>query len=234
MAAAGHVVFLPLPPSGPDYNRGLPELIESDAMKKQDTNAIRGDCDECGHEGGGNEKILDRLMKSRTVLISEAVSSELTQKILPRLLLLEQEDGDAPVKVLINSPGGAVDDGFAIYDMMRYIRCPVTSICVGLAASAATIILLGGDKGSRLALPNTRILLHQPSQSMQGVASDIEISAKEILRIRERINRLLSTETGRTPDQIQKDLNRDCWLSAEEAVEYGLLDRVVANAAEAE
>lgn len=172
-------------------------------------------------------------METRTVLISEPVTSELSQKILPRLLLLEMMDPKAPVKVLINSPGGAVDDGFAIYDMMRFIRCPVTSICIGLAASAATIILLGGDKGRRLALPNTRILLHQPSQAMRGVASDIQISANEILRIRDRINRLLVEETGQAAETVQKDLNRDFWLSAQEAVDYGLLDKVIESAEEA-
>ena len=139
----------------------------------------------CGEDDKKSEnRLLDRLMKHRTILISEGVSSELTEKILPRLMLLEAEDPEAPVKVLINSPGGAVDDGFAISDMMRFIKCPVTTICVGLAASAATILLLGADKGKRLALPNTRILLHQPSPSIQGPASDIEISANEILRIR--------------------------------------------------
>jgi len=194
--------------------------------------SVRAECGDGDDKGGS--RLLDRLMETRTVLISEPVSSDLSEKILPRLLLLEAEDPEKPVKVLINSPGGAVDDGFAIYDMMRYIRCPVTSICIGLAASAATIILLGGDKGRRLALPNTRILLHQPSQSMRGVASDIEISANEILRIRRRINDLLARETGQSLDQIAKDLNRDYWLSAEQAVEYGLIDRVIENAAEAD
>jgi len=189
-------------------------------------------CGDKDDKGGG--KLLDRLMETRTVLISEGVSSDLTEKILPRLLLLEAEDPKAPVKVLINSPGGAVDDGFAIYDMMRYIACPVTSVCIGLAASAATIILLGGDKGRRLALPNTRILLHQPSQSMRGVASDVEISGNEILRIRARINDLLAAECGKSVEQVQTDLNRDFWLSAQGAVDYGLLDKVIATAAEAD
>ena len=185
----------------------------------------------CGEdERGAGDRLLDRLMETRTVLISEPISSELSLKILPRLLLLESEDPEAPVKVLINSPGGAVDDGFAIYDMMRFIRCPVTSICIGLAASAATIVLLGADKGRRFALPNTRVLLHQPSQALRGVASDIEISANEILRIRRRINALLMAETGQTAEQIEKDLNRDYWLGAEEAVKYGLIDKVVENA----
>ena len=200
-----------------------------DPRSVPETNPIAG----CGDQDDkGGSKLLDRLMETRTVLLSEPVSSDLTEKILPRLLLLEAEDPKAPVKVLINSPGGAVDDGFAIYDMMRYIRCPVTSICIGLAASAATIILLGGDKGRRLALPNTRILLHQPSQSMRGVASDVEISGNEILRIRARINDLLAAECGKSVEQVQTDLNRDFWLSAEEAVEYGLLDRIVTNASE--
>ncbi|MEN8149184.1 MAG: ATP-dependent Clp protease proteolytic subunit [Planctomycetota bacterium] len=189
----------------------------------------------CGDEGDkGGAKLLDRLMETRTVLISEPVSSDLSEKILPRLLLLEAEDPKAPVKVLINSPGGAVDDGFAIYDMMRYVSCPVTSVCIGLAASAATIILLGGDKGRRVALPNTRILLHQPSQSMRGVASDVEISGNEILRIRARINELLAAECGKKVEEIQTDLNRDFWLSAQQAVEYGLLDKVIETAAEAD
>jgi ATP-dependent Clp protease protease subunit len=186
----------------------------------------------CGDEQSSEDRLQDRLMKTRTILISEPISAELSSRILPRLLILEAEDPGAPVKVLINSPGGAVDDGFAIYDMMRFIRCPVTTICVGLAASAATIILLGADKGRRLALPNTRILLHQPSQAMRGVASDIEISANEILRIRKRINEILVAETGKSEEQIMKDLNRDFWLSAEEAVEYGMLDKVVSSAEE--
>jgi len=197
-----------------------------------EADATRSGCGDNEEKGGA--KLLDRLMETRTVLISEPVSSDLSEKILPRLLLLEAEDQEKPVKVLINSPGGAVDDGFAIYDMMRYIRCPVTSVCIGLAASAATIILLGGDKGRRLALPNTRILLHQPSQSMRGVASDIEISANEIMRIRARINELLAEETGKSIDEIKTDLNRDFWLSAPQAVEYGLLDKVIKNAAEAD
>jgi ATP-dependent Clp protease protease subunit len=192
---------------------------------------MKADCREEGN-GGREDRLHDRLMKTRTVLISEPVSPELTQKVLPRLLVLDAEDPAAPVKVLINSPGGAVDDGFAIYDMMRFIRCPVTTICVGLAASAATIILLGGAKGRRLALPNTRILLHQPSQAMHGVASDIAISAREILRIRERINKLLCLETGQSEERVLEDLNRDYWLSAEEAVNYGLISRVVASASE--
>ncbi|MHC4471649.1 MAG: ClpP family protease [Planctomycetota bacterium] len=194
-----------------------------------DRGRLEGGCDD---DKGGGEKLLDRLMKTRTILISEPVTSELSQKILPRLLLLEAEDPEAPVKVLINSPGGAVDDGFAIYDMMRFIKCPVTSICIGLAASAATIILLGGDPGRRFALPNTRLLLHQPSQAMRGVASDIEISANEILRIRERINVLLAKETGQDSDRILKDLNRDYWLSADQAVEYGLISKVIERADE--
>ena len=187
----------------------------------------------CGtDEKGKEDSLLDRLMKTRTIIISEPISSELSKKILPRLLLLEAEDKSAPVKVLINSPGGAVDDGFAIYDMMRFIECPVITICVGLAASAATIVLLGGDQGSRLTLPNTRVLLHQPSHGVRGAASDIEITANEIVRIRERINLILEKETGQSMEKLLEDMNRDFWLSAEEAVEYGLLDRIVTNASE--
>ena len=187
----------------------------------------------CGTDEKGKEDSLhDRLMKTRTLIISEPISSELSKKILPRLLLLEAEDPKAPVKVLINSPGGAVDDGFAIYDMMRFISCPVITICVGLAASAATVILLGGDKGKRLTLPNTRFLLHQPSQGVRGAASDIEISAKEIVRVREKINKIFEAETGQTMDKLLEDMNRDFWLGAEEAVEYGLMSRIISSAEE--
>ncbi len=187
----------------------------------------------CGtDEKGKEDSLLDRLMKTRTLIISEPISAELSKRILPQLLLLEAEDPKAPVKVLINSPGGAVDDGFAIYDTMRFIECPVVTICVGLAASAATIILMGGDKGSRLTLPNTRILLHQPSHGVRGAASDIEITANEIVRIRERINRIFEAETGQSMEKLLEDMNRDFWMSAEEAVEYGLLDRIINNAKE--
>ena len=129
--------------------------------------------------------------------------------------------------MFINSPGGSADSGFAIYDMMRYVKPPLKTIVSGLCASAAVIIFLGGEKGSRLTFPNSRFLLHQPSSAAYGAASDIEITAKEILNIRRRYNSIVAAETGKSADAIEADANRDFWLSAEAAVEYGLVDRIV-------
>jgi ATP-dependent Clp protease protease subunit len=173
-----------------------------------------------------------RLLESRTLLISEPVSSDLTRRVIASLLLLDADDPKAPITMMINSPGGSADDGFGIYDAMRYVRAPVRTVCVGIAASAATIILLGADKEHRFVLPNCRILIHQPSSGARGSASDISITAKEILKLRERINRLLSEETGQPISRIDEDVHRDYWMSASEAVEYGLFTRVVGSVAD--
>jgi ATP-dependent Clp protease protease subunit len=172
-------------------------------------------------------KLETRLLESRTIMISEAVTSRLTRRVVASLLLLDQEDPAAPINVIINSPGGSADDGFGIYDAMRFVRAPVRTICVGIAASAATIILLGADKEHRFVLPSCRILIHQPSSGARGSASDISITAKEIIKLRERINKLLAAETGQTVEKIDEDVHRDYWMSAEEAVEYGLYTRIV-------
>ncbi|MCK6478761.1 MAG: ATP-dependent Clp protease proteolytic subunit [Planctomycetaceae bacterium] len=189
-----------------------------------------GDDEEKG-EGApkGPRGIEERLLKSRTVALFEPITPRSSRKIVTSLLVLEAEDAGAPVTLLINSPGGSVDDGFAIYDALRFISCPVRAVCVGLAASAANIVLLGAPKGSRFSLPNTRILLHQPSTGASGAASDLAITAREILKTRQRLNRLLAEETGQKLERIEEDTNRDYWLSAEEAKEYGLIDRVVAS-----
>jgi len=173
--------------------------------------------------------IEERLLKTRTVPLFEPINPKSSRKVITSLLVLEAEDGDAPVTLLINSPGGSVDDGFAIYDTMRFLKCPVRSLCVGLSASAANIVLLGAPKGNRLSLPNTRILIHQPSTGVQGTASDIAITAKEILKTRARLNQLLAEETGQKLERIEEDTNRDYWMSAAEAKDYGLIDRVVEN-----
>ncbi|MHC4821500.1 MAG: ClpP family protease [Planctomycetota bacterium] len=180
----------------------------------------------------GRRSLEERLLRTRTVALFDPIGPRSSRRVVTSLMVLEEEDAEAPITVLINSPGGSVDDGFAIYDAMRFVSCPVRSLCVGLAASAANIVLLGAPKGSRLSLPNTRILIHQPSTGVQGQASDIAITAREILKTRERLNNLLAEETGQPLEKIEEDTNRDFWMSAEESFEYGLIDRVIANRSE--
>lgn len=183
--------------------------------------------EEKGEAGRKPSSVEEKLLKSRTVALFEGISPRSSRKIVTSLLVLEAEDPKAPITMLINSPGGSVDDGFAIYDAMRFVSCPVRAVCIGLAASAANIVLLGAPKGSRLSLPNTRILLHQPSTGGSGTASDLAITAREIIKTRQRLNELLAAETGQKMERIEEDTNRDFWLSAAEAKEYGLIDRVV-------
>jgi ATP-dependent Clp protease protease subunit len=142
-------------------------------------------------------------------------------------LLWLDSHGDAPIKLYINTPGGSADDGFAIHDVIRFIKAPVYSICVGLNASAGTLILLGSPRERRLALPNARIMIHQPSGGGRGRSSDVEITAEEILKLRDRANRLIASETGRPLDKVELDTDRDYWMSAEQARDYGLISRVV-------
>ncbi len=196
------------------------------------TGAPRNDCDDKEKGEQTPAPIAKQLLESRTILLTGPVTDELSQKIMAQLLVLDAQDCEKPIRVYINSPGGSVDSGFAIYDCMRFVKSPVQAICAGLAASAATVILLGADKGQRCSLPNTRFLLHQPSTGMQGQASDIAIGAQQILKLRKRINELLVEETGQSLDQIQNDTHRDHWMTADESLAYGLIDRVVASAAD--
>ena len=182
--------------------------------------------------GGSRLPIVKRLLDSRTILLCGPVTDDLAREVMAQLLVLDGMDAKKPIKVFINSPGGSVDAGFAIYDAMRFVSAPVHSICAGLAASAATVILLGAAKGRRWSLPNTRYLIHQPSTGMQGTASDVEIGAKEILVLRGKVNKLLAEETGQTVERIADDTRRDYWMSADEAKAYGLIQHVCATAAE--
>lgn len=175
----------------------------------------------------------DLLKDSRTILICEDVSFRLTRKIVSQLLWLDAISQD-PIKLYINTPGGSADDGFAIHDMIRYVQSPVYAICTGLTASAGTIILLGAPKKRRLTLPNTRIMIHQPAGGARGRASDIEITAREIAKLRARANALIAQECGKTVEQVEQDTNRDYWMSPEEACEYGLCSRVITTAKEIE
>jgi ATP-dependent Clp protease, protease subunit len=176
--------------------------------------------------------IMKRLLESRTVLLCGPITDDLARDVMAQLLVLDAADSAKPIKVFINSPGGSVDAGFAIYDAMRFIQAPVHTICAGLAASAATVILLGAAKGRRWSLPNTRFLIHQPSTGMQGTASDVAIGAKEILKLREKVNRLMAAETGQSYEKIAEDTHRDYWMGAEEAIAYGLIQKIAANSGE--
>lgn len=169
-----------------------------------------------------------RLLKNRVVIVSGEVTQELAEKTITQLLLLDYESQE-PITVYVCSPGGHVDSGFAIYDIMKFIQSPVTTIGVGWVASIAVPIMMGAPKERRLALPNTRFLIHQPSGGAGGQAADIRIEAQEILKIRERINRLLSEETGHPIEKIAKDSDRNFWMSAEEALEYGLIGEIVSK-----
>ncbi|MCZ6636408.1 MAG: ATP-dependent Clp protease proteolytic subunit [bacterium] len=181
-------------------------------------------------ETSPGEFLARSLLQTRTVLISDAIDHKLTQKVVAQLLLLDEEDPEKPVKVLINSPGGNPDDGFAIYDTMRFIRPTVSTLNVGLSASAATILMLGAPKDRRFALPNARIMIHQPwGQAPGAQAENIKRWAEQILKLRERINRLYAEETGHSIEKIQEDTDRDYWMSPEEAVEYGLLSKVITS-----
>ncbi|MEM7166331.1 MAG: ATP-dependent Clp protease proteolytic subunit [Planctomycetota bacterium] len=170
----------------------------------------------------------DMLEKHRTIFISEEVSSKLSKRIIPQLLWLDAQSDD-PIRLFINTPGGSADDGFGIFDVLRYIRSPVNAICTGLNASAGTIILLATPKERRFSLPNTRIMIHQPAGGGRGKASDLQITAEEILKLRKRANELIAEECGQPFDKVERDTNRDCWLSPEEALEYGLIGKILTS-----
>ncbi len=173
------------------------------------------------------DPIGEKLMKSRIIMITDVITKKLAQTTIGQLLILELEDPEKEIKVFINSPGGDADAGFAIYDMMKFIKPKIKNICAGVAASAAVIILLGTGKESRVSLPNSRILIHQPSTGVHGTASDIQIEASEILKCREKINRMISDETNREFEKVENDTKRNYWMSAEEAVEYGLISKII-------
>ena len=171
--------------------------------------------------------IYSRLLKERIIFLSGEIHNEMADLIVAQLLFLEAEDPDKDIQIYINSPGGSVSAGFAIYDTMQYIKPDVSTICVGLAASMAAFLLAAGAKGKRYALPNADIMIHQPLGGTQGQAEDIRIQAEKILEIRKRINKILSEKTGQDIDIINRDTDRDYYLNAEEAVKYGLIDKVM-------
>jgi ATP-dependent Clp protease protease subunit len=170
--------------------------------------------------------IYSRLLKDRIVFLGTEVNDDIANVIVAQLLFLESEDPDKDINLYINSPGGSVTAGFAIYDTMRYIKSPVSTICLGMAASMAAVLLAGGTAGKRIALPNSEVLIHQPSGGARGQASDIEIHARNILKTRERINRILAAHTGQKVEKIAVDTERDNFMTADEALAYGLIDKI--------
>ncbi len=174
--------------------------------------------------------IFSRLLKDRIIFLSEDVNQTSASLIIAQLLFLESEDPEKEISLYINSPGGSVSDGLGIIDTMNYIKCPVTTICIGMAASMGALLLTSGTKGKRFATPNAEILIHQPligGQGISGQTTEIQIHAEQMLKTRERINKILSETTGKSIEQVAKDTERDHYLTAEEALEYGLIDGIM-------
>lgn len=181
------------------------------------------------HRGERAYDIYSRLLRDRIIFLGGAVHDEMANVVIAQLLYLEAEDAEADVNLYINSPGGAVTAGLAIYDTLQYIRPHVSTFCVGQAASMAAVLLAAGEPGKRSALPNARVMIHQPWGGAQGQASDIDIQAKEILKLRDRLNGILAQHTGQDVDQIARDTERDYYMTGADAQAYGLVDRVVAH-----
>ncbi|MDR0383235.1 MAG: ATP-dependent Clp protease proteolytic subunit [Spirochaetaceae bacterium] len=177
------------------------------------------------------DSLADKMLKTRTILLSGEIKKDLAERTVRQLLLLENA-GNEPVKIFIDSPGGDADAGFAIFDMIRFVTPPVWTIGMGLVASAAAILLLAAPKERRVGLPNSHYLIHQPLSGIRGVATDIEIHARELEKLRGKINRLIADETGQDEAQVEKDTDRDYWMSAEEAASYGLVSRVITSRAD--
>jgi ATP-dependent Clp protease protease subunit len=176
----------------------------------------------------GPDPLLAKMLKTRTILLSGEIKKDLAERTIRQLLLLE-DMGDEPIRVFIDSPGGDADAGYAIFDMIRFVKPPVWTVGMGLVASAAAIVLLASPKERRAGLPNSHYLIHQPLSGIRGVATDIEIHARELEKLREKINRLIADETGQSFDQVEKDTDRDYWMNAEEAQKYGLITKVIAS-----
>jgi ATP-dependent Clp protease protease subunit len=215
------------------------ENQEIDLYTAAGRDAIRLDDDDEEEEEEKEEKaerdgeLLGRsLLKSRIILISDPIDHKLTNRVVAQLLYLDDDNPEKPIKMFINSPGGSADDGFAIYDMIRFVRAPVKIISAGLSASAATVIMMAVKKENRFALPNARIMIHQPSVRAFGPAEDLRRTAEQILKLRQRINELYAAETGQPLDKVANDTDRDYWMTAQEAIDYGLISRVVNNASE--
>jgi ATP-dependent Clp protease, protease subunit len=171
--------------------------------------------------------IYSRLLKDRIIFLGEGIDDHISSLVIAQMLFLEAEDPDKDIYLYINSPGGVVTSGMAIYDTMQYIKPDVATICIGQAASMGSLLLAAGAKGKRSALPNSRIMIHQPAGGFQGQASDIEIQAKEIIKVKKKLNEIYSLHTGQSVEKVEKDVDRDYFMSSQEAMEYGLIDKVI-------
>ena len=180
-------------------------------------------------QGERSYDIYSRLLKERIILLGNEVTDMSAELIIAQMLFLEGEDPEKDIQFYINSPGGSVTAGMAIYDTMQYIKCDVSTICVGMAASMGAFLLAGGTKGKRFSLPNSEILIHQPLGGAQGQASDIAIQAAHMARIKENLNRILAENTGKSVEEITRDTDRDNWMTPEEALKYGLIDQIVVS-----
>jgi ATP-dependent Clp protease protease subunit len=179
-------------------------------------------------------RIEDKLLEARTLIIADEVSDALYRRVATMLTLLERKDRKAPITAFVNSPGGSADSGFAIFDLFRFSPCPITTVANGVVASAAVLIYLGAPQGRRVSLPNARFLLHQPSTATRGQATDIDITAREIAKLRRRYNEVVSEATGKQIDVVEKDSDRDFWLTAQEAVDYKLVNRMITSRSQLE
>jgi ATP-dependent Clp protease protease subunit len=187
------------------------------------------------NEGGNRERSFDiysRLLRDRIILLGRPIDDVVANLVVAQLIFLQAEDPDKEIQIYVNSPGGAVAAGFAIYDTMQYVKAPISTVAIGRAASFGTVILMAGDKGRRFALPNARIHMHQPlisGRGLQGQASDLDIHAREIVRIKQVLNDLIAKHTGQPIERVERDTDRDYFLSPEEAIEYGLIDGVITS-----
>jgi len=182
---------------------------------------------EKSYDGERAYDIYSRLLKDRVVFLSGPITDPVANTVIAQLLFLEQEDSKKDIKLYVNTPGGVVTAGMAIYDTMQYVKCDVATICIGMAASMGAVLLAAGAKGKRFALPNSEILLHQLMGGVEGQAIEVEIAAKHIVKIKERLNQILTKHTGQPLEKIEKDTDRDFWLSPQEAKEYGLIDQII-------
>ena len=173
--------------------------------------------------------IYSRLLKDRIIFLGEEVNETTASLVVAQLLFLESEDSSKDISLYINSPGGSVTAGMAIYDTMNYIKCDVSTICIGMAASMGAFLLSGGAKGKRFALPNAEIMIHQPLGGAQGQATEIEIAAQHILKTKKKLNQIIADNCGKPVEEVEKDTDRDNWMTAKEAVEYGLIDKIIEN-----
>lgn len=182
---------------------------------------------EQSNRGERSYDIYSRLLKDRIIMLGDEINDQVANSVIAQLLFLEADNPEKDISIYINSPGGSTTAGFAIFDTMEYIKPDISTICIGMAASFGAMLLLAGTKGKRFALPNSEIMIHQPLGGARGQATEIEISAKRILKLRDHVNKIISERTGQPVEKIEKDTDRDYFMSAEEALEYGIIDKIV-------